>query len=67
MLSIHGCMLLCDRIIDFLNPMLEELKPQFIRRIHFSSLTFGSIPFNITEVRVVQEDADAFVIDAGVR
>lgn len=57
---------LCS-LVEFLNKRLEELKPQFIKRIHLSSLTFGSIPFDITEVRVVKEGADEFVLDCGIK
>lgn len=50
-----------------MNPTLEEVKPPVIRRICLSRLTFGSIPFDVTEVTVVKETDDEFVIDAGVR
>eukprot|EP00210_Caulerpa_lentillifera_P007137 g6827.t1 len=58
---------ICKWIVDFLNPTLEEVKPPIIRRICLSGLTFGSIPFDITEVAVVKESNEEFVIDAGVR
>ena len=60
-------LLTCVSLVEFLNSMLEELRPQFINSIQFSSLTFGSIPFDITEVRVVKESSDEFVIDCGVK
>ncbi|GMH45699.1 hypothetical protein BSKO_13662 [Bryopsis sp. KO-2023] len=57
----------CDVIRDSVTPMLQSHKPSFINRIFFSKLTFGTIPFDITQVKGVGEGEDEFVIEVGIR
>lgn len=47
--------------------MLESSKPQFIRKIKFSKLTFGDVPFDVTDVKVIKEGKDEFIIEAGIK
>lgn len=57
----------CKQIEDSVTPLLEALKPAFIRHIRFTELTFGSIPFAITRVKCIEENSEEFVLEAGIR
>lgn len=57
----------CNLIEESVTPLLESVKPSFIRRIEFSELTFGTIPFFVTHVKCIEEAPDEFVLEAGIR
>lgn len=57
----------CKQIEDSVTPLLEALKPAFIRHIRFTELTFGSIPFAITQVKCIEDSSEEIVLEAGIR
>ena len=47
---------ICDEIKAQVEPMLDEYRPSFIKRISFSKLTFGDSPFRIEGILVHDQD-----------
>jgi hypothetical protein len=49
---------ICDEIKAQVEPMLEEYRPPFIKRISFAKLTFGDSPFRIEDILVHDQDPE---------
>lgn len=49
---------ICDEIRSQVEPMLDEYRPSFIKKIFFSKLTFGDSPFRIEGILVHDQDPD---------
>jgi len=47
---------ICDEIKSQVEPMLDEYRPSFIKRISFAKLTFGDSPFRIEDILVHDQD-----------
>ena len=49
---------ICDEIRVQVEPMLDEYRPSFIKRISFAKLTFGDSPFRIEDILVHDQDLE---------
>lgn len=59
---------ICDEIKHQVEPMLDEYRPSFIRKISFQKLTFGDSPFRIEAIQVPDKgDSESIEIDVGFR
>lgn len=59
---------ICKQITEMVEPLLLEHKPIFVKSIKFGKLTFGTAPFKITHVSVLEADKDdGIVLELGTR
>lgn len=58
---------ICAVVKQQVEPLLDEYKPPFIKKIYFSKLTFGSNPFRVEGVRVNESRTDRVVVEADFR
>eukprot|EP00803_Ostreobium_quekettii_P003529 evm.model.scf_539.6 EVM.evm.TU.scf_539.6 scf_539:36712-52419(+) len=54
-------------IVETVTPLFEVWKPSFIKTINFDKLTFGDVPFSITQLEVLRHGEDEFVLQAAIR
>ena len=58
---------ICEEVKRQVEPMMDEYRPPFIKKIYFKKLTFGDAPIRIVGVRVLDKSKEAVEIEVGFR
>ena len=58
---------ICQEVKNQVEPLMEQYRPPFIKRIYFKKLTFGDAPFRVEGIRVDETKTDQVQIDVDFR
>jgi len=58
---------ICAEVKTQVEPLMEQFRPPFIRRIYFKKLTFGDAPFRVEGIRVDEKQLDRVQIEVDFR
>lgn len=58
---------ICEEVKQQVEPMMDEYRPPFIKKIWFKKLTFGDSPFRVENIRVDDSSNDKVDIEVGFR
>lgn len=58
---------ICEEVKHQVEPMMEQYRPSFIKRIYFKKLTFGDAPFRIEGIRIDKQEKDRILMEMDFR
>lgn len=58
---------ICAEVKSQVEPLMEQFRPPFIKRIYFKKLTFGDAPFRVEGIRVDEKQIDRVQIEIDFR
>ena len=58
---------ICEEVKRQVEPMMDEYRPPFIKKIWFKKLTFGDSPFRVENIRIDDSCIDRVDIEVGFR
>jgi len=58
---------ICEEVKRQVEPLMDQYRPPFIKRIFFKKLTFGDAPFRVEGIRVDEKQTDRVQIEVDFR